>query len=241
MDTIVYDEKYFRRLNVSDAERMTQMYRSVEITRENYRDKFSDSADSFEKCGGMFLVNDFQKNVEILSSENEIIIGASDGEKITGMIWYELSCREYPYDDIRYFPGCERYRDIISEAVKNRTIFPGKEIIVMPGAGRGTACRLFLRLLYDAKNASMLYKCGEVYRVDGYEDEDGYHECDLLNIPSFKVLKKTGAYHIGTLPQRVIQKDSLKFYITPQFFLWDIEKSICTVEKITESRRDASL
>ncbi len=223
-----------RRLTVRDAERLTDLYRRVEITRENYIRKASDPAVSFENCGGMFSVNDLETNRKILSCADDVVLGceSDDGGDLCGMIWYNFRDRSYPFDRICYFEEAEPYRSVIERAVAANTIFPGKEIIVLPEAVRGLSRILFKTLLTQASEAGFRYKSGEVYHWDAYEDETGLYPCNLLNMPSYRTLLHTGGIPVGTAPRRTIRKDGLTFYVTPHVFLWNIDDAVKMMDSI---------
>jgi len=235
----------YRRMTIEDAQTLTNMYKSIEINKTNYKDKLSDSETFFGKHGGMFVINDYNKNAEVLSSKDDVIIGCEYDGKSCGMIWYNVKDTEYPYDKIAYTQEGLEYKKILDRALDAGKVFTGKEVIVLQGSRRGMAYKLFQIMLQKSYDAGMDYMNGEVYHVDGYEDDEGFHKVDILNMPSFITIKNTGAMYLGTAPQRKISKEGITYYITPHVFLWDlketpnvIQNKIDSIEKqIAEGRK----
>lgn len=220
-----------RRLGLADAPRLDEMYRSCEIGTHNYREKLTPGEKSFENIGGMFLINSPERNRELLTGSGVMIGGELDG-KLSGMIWYDTADCAYPFDEIRYTDETASYRDTVTTLAAEHRVFPGKEVIVMPEAKGQMAYELFAALLSAGGEAGYTHMIGEVYCADGYEDGDGFFPCHMLNIPSFRTLQKTGGIHLGTLPQKIISKDPVRYYITPQVFLWNISESVSTIRQI---------
>lgn len=211
-----------RRLTVADAEALTALYRRVEIRGDTYRDKVSLSEASFQRHGGMFLVGDLPTNRVVLSDENNVVIGCEERGTLVGMIWYNFEDRAYPYGKIQYLDSGRAYKPIVTAESRAGRLLPGKEIIVLPEAPDGLTYLFFEMLLTEAGKAGFHYKSGEVYHLDGYEDETGFHACDLMNMPSYTTLLRTGGVPIGTAPPRTFCKDGVTFHVTPHVFLWDI-------------------
>lgn len=210
------------RLETRDAPALTKLYRQIEIRSDNYLEKMGDGENSFAHAGGMFEINDLKRNEEILSDLSNVVLGAFRDGELCAMIWYNLTGRDFPFDRIICFKGCQSYGSIIRREGKSGHLLEGKEIIVLPQAGRGLSRRFFRILLSQARENGIRYKTGEVYHVDGYRDQTGFHPCDLLNIRSYLTLQKSGGIPVGTLPQKKVEKEGIVYYITPHVLLWDL-------------------
>lgn len=229
-----------RKLEAKDAEALSEMYRKVEITEKNYIEKLTDTENSFASSGGMFVINDLEKNKKLLSSDNNTVIGGERGGKLCGMICYNTDDRDYPFEDVTFFEDKLAYKETVSECRKKNTLMRGKEIIVLPDAEGPFTFLFFERLLEDALEAGIEYKTGEVYKVDGYEDESGYHECGMMNMPSYVTLLRTGGVPVGTSSQRIVEKEGVRYYITPYVFVWNIKEALEIVNN-TLSKKKAGI
>lgn len=233
------DSISMRILSLRDVDALTALYRSVEISRANYKEMLDGEGALFSRRGGMFFIHNVVQNAELLSSADDVVLGAEQGGKLVGMVWYNFTDADYPYDEIEYFQDCEEQREKVKAFLKSGTLFAGKEIIVSPEAKGRLALRFFERMFADALDAGMKYMSGEVYRVNGFEDEEGLHSVDLLNMPSYMTLKGTGGIAIGTARQRRIEKEGMAYFITPQVFLWDIESSLKSIRERIARKAEA--
>jgi hypothetical protein len=177
-------EYAFRAADVNDVSELADMYGKVAVTTDNYLKKFDyDCQDNFEKTGGIFApLSEDAIHAELSKSIFTVI--TSDSGEISAMLWFShtnpaFAGKGYENDRLHIF-ACD--------------------IIVRPGSVKGLS-----RLMYYA-GFSHLYECGfryslgEVYRILGYTDQNGAHDCDLTNFRSFNSIMKTGARHIGQNP-----------------------------------------
>ena len=208
-----------------DAERVAALYLQIAVTKDNYRERLSEGENSFQRRGGMFLINDAERMRAILADDAEReLVGEYAGE-LCGMLWYGAWENEL-VDALTLFPAHAASGEVLQRRIKEGTIAYAKEIISQkPAPGNIMALSLFRTMLRDLSARGYQSTCGEVFRVDGYDDASGSHRQELLNTASYNMLKKTGGCHIGTAkPKQRVMKD-FTVHISPQIFLWDNAES----------------
>lgn len=230
-----------------DINEVAQLYKSVAITDKNYKTKLSPKSEgSFEKNGGMFLINDKKRLEQLFYSDKELMLVAQDKENIIcGFIWYSLDKENMQsLSSLKFNPNYANYNKIIKQNFKDNSLVFGKEIIVTTDKKiKQLPLLLFYCILSFLHEENFLFSTGEVYQVKGFEDEFGKHTVDMLNIRSYKTLSNSGGIHIGSIPVKNLDLQNYCVDIVSHVFIWDINKSIINMEnylnnsniKITQS------
>lgn len=214
-----------RKMQKNDADAVSQLYRSIAVTGENYKEVLSDSDKSFASHGGMFLISDKEKILNILADSTQKIIVGEYQDKVCGMLWYG-KWDENAFPNLCIFPQCTEYGDLIKKTASSSQLAYAEEIISQPPKSAGImAYALFYTMMSDFSAKGIKNAIGEVYRIDGYTDCEGNHKCDLLNMPSFNLLIRSGGKHIGTSAVKNIEIDNYCVHIKPQIMLWDTAES----------------
>lgn len=231
------DEVIVRKLNKADAVRATELYAQIAVTKNNYIEKFTPTERCFSRQGGMFVINDLDKNKEVIDSENEVMLGGEYKGELCGLVWYSLTCNVSPYEELELSEENRHYLELIKTESAKGNLCPGREVIVVPPAKGGTMVYgLFNCMMTEYAERGIEYMTGECYRVVGYEDHEGYHECNVLNEASFKVLSNTGGIYIGDAPVRKIELDELTVHVIPLVFLWKPADAMKISKELLENK-----
>lgn len=209
-----------------DIKMAAQMYLKVAITEKNYLERLREGKNSFHNRGGMFLIQNQEILTKLLHSPEERLRLAWHNGRPGGLLWYG-DWYEEAFRGLEAFPESEHPDDILLRLGEQGRLGYVKEIIVTESApGGATAWQLLLEMMESFCCMGKTHAVAEVYRVKEYEDGQGRHRCDMLNMPSFSTLRQSGGVHIGQTPARQIEMKGFRVVIRPQVFLWDTAKSV---------------
>ncbi len=225
------EELLIRPAVADEASSIAGIYKHIAVTKENYISSLNRGKKSFEKCGGMFEIS-YEDEIKLrINDENEQLSVGLYKNKITSMLWYGL-WQEGIFEDLTVFKGMEKYGELFKDVAKKGKLGYSKEIIslwIKPAKIMSLA--LFYDMMKKYSENGIKYTVGEVYLINGYEDDTGYHESNLLNKASYNFLVSTGGIHIGTTPRKKVYLKGFSVYKTPNVFIWDTEKSFKIIEK----------
>ena len=225
-----------REAQPSEAPLIADLYKTISVNDGNYREKLSaDSEQSFARRGGMFEISDTSDILKrITDTKEKVTVGLFDGD-ICSMLWYGRWQGELP--ELIPNDAGKEWSPKIRELYKEGKLGYSKEIISVTTEASGVMpFALFANMMADYANDGVTHTVGDVFRVDGYRDAEGFHETELLNNASFHFLEKSGGIHLGCLKQKAVTIDSFDVYITPYAFIWDTAKSYDTIIKILNNK-----
>ena len=221
---------------VDEASLIADIYKHIAVTKDNYVSSLSHGEKSFENCGGMFEISNEEEIRQRINDKNEQLSVGLYKEKITSMLWYGL-WQKGVFEDLTVLDGEESYYEIFRDAAERGKLGYSKEIISLWIAPEKTmSFALFYDMMKDYAERGIKYTVGEVYLINGYEDDAGYHESNLINKASYNFLVSTGGRHIGVTPQKKVCLKGFSVYKTPNIFIWDTEKSFKTIENILKKK-----
>lgn len=230
------EELLIRPAVADDASSIADIYKHIAVTKENYITSLNRGQKSFEKCGGMFEISNEDEIRLRINDENERLSVGLYKDRITSMLWYGL-WQKGVFEDLTVFDGKEKYGELFKAAAEKGVLGYSKEIIslwITPAKIMSLA--LFYDMMQDYSENGIKYTVGEVYLINGYEDNTGYRESNLLNKASYNFLVSTGGKHIGTTPRKKVSLEGFSVYKTPNIFIWDTEKSLIKIENILKRK-----
>lgn len=213
----------------ADIVPLASIYRKAWIRRDMARRVLdAGSPMSFEKAGGMFLIQDAESLAHLLDDPSEFVWVARAGNQPLGALWCGLNDEKYqnpscilPQNGFETLPG------YIESGLSNGTLYFSKEIIITPDQrGRGLPEALIdisMRFFYAR---GYQQSCGEVYYVHTMCDDKGEHAVGLFNGASFRMLLRTGCRLEGEFPPCVIHADGFEALISMRIVRWDLEPSL---------------
>ena len=214
-----------RKMTERDISAVEELYKYAAITAENHRIRLSHGENSFERRGGMFIVQDRASLEKFADKPEEKLIIADNRGDICGSLWYGRWF-EGLFDDLKVFDGFEEYDGFIARKGREGRLAYAKEIIVRrPAPMASAALMLFMHMMDDYLISGFEYVTGRLYRVDFYEDERGRRACRMINTPSYRLLTRTGGLHIGQTGPVRITVDTYTATVTPQVFVWKTSES----------------
>lgn len=214
-----------RDMTAAEIPSVDGLYRYAAVTAGNHRIRLSRGEQSFERRGGMFVIQNSRSLEGLLHNDDEHIIVADCRGEICGSLWYG-NWFEGLFFDLTLFPAYSEYEGFIEKQGRAGKLAYAKEIIVRrPAPVASTAFRLFSHMMDDYAACGFDYVTGRLYRVEYYEDENGRRPCRMMNMPSYRLLTHSGGLHIGQTEPMLIRMDGFNVTVTPQVFLWKTGES----------------
>ncbi len=217
----------------TDIELLASIYRKVWIHREKYRRVLNPlEPHSFEREGGMFLIQDAASLFRLLEDPSEYVWVVHGEGRLMGALWCGLTDEKYCDPScITPFSGFEDLPGRIERGLSDRTLYFSKEILVAPEA-RGMSLPVVLldaamRFFYAHGYQQSL---GEVYYVHALRDGEGERAVDLFNNTSFRTLERTGCRMEGEFPPCTVHADGFDVVLSKRIVGWDLSFSLQKTE-----------
>lgn len=217
-DEWIYQEKKrirCRKAVIQDVPAIAALYREIAVTKENCREKFDkESASSFEKTGGMFLIMQEKEISTEMKNPDSFWAVLEDCQGIGGVFWYSAS------------------NDLIREEVssllpkdfnRSKLVYPREIIVSSRWQGRKAGQIFYATILKAMMRQGYNYSFCDVYRVTafqipGFGKEGEAVKTSLLNKPSYMALLGIGAYPLGAGQMKEISLPGYRVWIEPQLF-----------------------
>jgi hypothetical protein len=232
-----YGGEQIQRVEKSDIPAILQLYRSIQITYENYRNVLSpDGDESFRTHGGMFIVH----NAESLKAEMANPRSAFHYAKYPGgaaaMLWtstYDPGFAIPPQPVLDEAARNAGFR----EAMRGNTVIYAREHIVLPralepdagGYDVSRAGRVLHHYVFAGLRArGYTHILAEIYCVAYYEDADGRHEVNVVNEAALHHLEEMGGVLIGenSMRKAPVEDGAVTAMIRPNIILLEIDRML---------------
>lgn len=225
-----------RPAEADEAPSIAGIYRHIAVTEKNYVTSLNPGEKSFEKCGGMFEISSEDEIKLRINDENEQLSVGLYKEEVTSMLWYGM-WQEGVFEDLIPYDKEKKAYELFRQTAEKGKLGYSKEIIslwITPEKIMSLA--LFYDMMKDYVQKGITHTVGEVYLINGYEDDTGYHESNLLNKASYNFLVSTSGRCIGTTPEKKVYLNGFSVYKTPNIFIWDTEKSLKIIENLLNEK-----
>ena len=219
-----------------DAPFLAGLYRTIAVTRENYRQVLGDGERSFARCGGMFEISSEERLRQVIEDPQERIIVGAYNDKPCAMLWYGMA-KEGLFHTLHPVGGFEGIPAFLTREIRAKRMGYAEEIIsIVEGCPHVMPFALFCAMMEDYSAAGIPHTTGEVFEVTGYDDEEGHAERSLLNGASFRFLMETGGDLVGCTAPKTVKLDGFSVHICPKVFLWDTASSTDVLKKILSEK-----
>lgn len=215
-----------RAMELGDIPFAAQLYLSVAITRKNYQERLTKGKESFRSHGGMFFNHNEDALTSLFHDSKEMVNLVWCDGILCGLCWYG-DWYEEAFHGLQVFSDCEHENNVLIRLGEQKKLGYFKDLLISGSSpDKAASQRLLLETMQIFCSAGKTHAVSEVYQVESYEDSEGYHQCDMMNLPSMFLHRKTGGIRIGQTPVRQIELDGFRVQIRPHIFLWDIVESM---------------
>ncbi|MEG1711113.1 MAG: hypothetical protein RR054_00150 [Clostridia bacterium] len=232
-----------KQLNNAAIKGTSQLYYETLIDKSNYKERLNPlSSTSFGNIGGNFTIHD-DKTLEKLIKDTKtdfMLTATNDLGIVDAAIWVADNDDHFDNFDEHFEVkvGLDEFVKRAFDAQKTKEFVFGREIVVSKNAAiNGLASAMMFsvqEILYN--NFGIRYFTGEIYRIIGYEDNNGYHNAPMLNQRSFNALTHSGGTHIGSFKKSRKFLEGFNVDYCSEIIIWDYEVCSAISRKYIESK-----